>query len=70
MLASFARDAGTPRLPRRTPAARSAQRAKGRGCSGLPVGRPALRVISVIEEPDVIEKVLRHLGLPPVPLDR
>lgn len=27
-----------------------------------------MRVISVIEEPDVIEKILRHLGLPPVPL--
>ncbi len=27
-----------------------------------------MRVLSVIEEPDVIEKILRHKGLPPVPL--
>ena len=27
-----------------------------------------MRVISVIEEPPVIEKILRHLGLPHVPL--
>jgi hypothetical protein len=26
-----------------------------------------MRVLSVIEEPDVVEEILRHLGLPPVP---
>jgi hypothetical protein len=69
-----------PRRGRGTGEGRAAQ---GRGTYRIDWGRPQadlqgrrlaagahgeMRVLSVIEEPDVIEKILRHKGLPPVPL--